>query len=198
MLLLAPEPSEGFESLLFLGVGDQKAVMASQKFHYPNENWNWIFSSCLFFLTPKYISAFVCMLFSPFSLFFSFIYPLFVPCADNKGLPPSYAWAAARPCCLHKFHPVPVSHPWGYRLLHFQVVITGLHGEPDIGSLGLSGCWLHHRSSFPHQYRDVPGHESQVCCPLCLDKSSGSNLLIWSDCLPTSHCGNGVSIFKAL
>lgn len=81
---------------------------------------------------------------------------------DYKGLPASDAGAAARPCSVHKLHPVPVSHPWGHRLLHLQGLIAGLHGEPDAGPAGLSRCWLHHRASLSHQYRDVPGHESQV------------------------------------
>lgn len=114
-------------------------------------------------LFPRFPSP--CLLFSSFirPFFFSLLIP------DYKGLPASNAGAAARPCSMHKFHTVPVSHPWGHRLLHLQGLITGLHGESDAGPAGLSRRRLHHRASFPHQYRDVPGHESQVKM-LCIIK----------------------------
>lgn len=83
--------------------------------------------------------------------------------SDHKGLPASDAGAAARPRRVHKLHPVPVAHPWGHRLLHLQGLVAGLHGESDAGPAGLSWRWLHHCASLPHQHRDVPGHESQVC-----------------------------------
>lgn len=81
---------------------------------------------------------------------------------DNKGFPASNVGTAARPCSVHQLHPVPVPNPRGYRLLHLESLITGLHAEPDTRPTGLSGCQLHHGPSFPHQYRDVPGYESQV------------------------------------
>lgn len=88
--------------------------------------------------------------------FFFFLIP------DHKGLSASNAGAAAWSCSMHKLHPVPVCHTWGHRLLYLQGCIAGLHGESDAGSAGLSWRWLHHCTSFPHQYRDVPGLESQV------------------------------------
>lgn len=100
---------------------------------------------------------------SPPPFFYSPSFALSFLVPDYKGLPASNAWAAAWPCCLHKFHPVSVSHPRGHRLLHLQGLINGLHGESDAGPAGLSRRCLHHGASFPHQHRDVPGHESQVC-----------------------------------
>lgn len=115
------------------------------------------------FYSTEYISP-ISMLSSTLSLFsysFSFFFfSLLIP--DYKGLPASDVGAAARPCSVHKLHPVPVSHPWDHRLLHLQGLITGLYGESDARAAGLSRCWLHHCASLPHQYRDVPGHESQV------------------------------------
>lgn len=133
--------------------------------------WKLKFNRFLFcsFFSTEYISPsvstlpFTPCLYSPSCSLFYLLIP------DYKGLPASNAGAAARPCSMHKFHTVPVSHPWGHRLLHLQGLITGLHGESDAGPAGLSWRWLHHRASFPHQYRDVPGHESQVKM-LCIIK----------------------------
>lgn len=132
-----------------------------QKRHYRlNGNWNWIcFSSLISFLIFHPLFSHFPLprpYFPPLSPFYSFFSP------DYKGFSSPNAGAAARPCSVYKFHPVPVSHPRGHRLLHLQGLVAGLHGESDAGPAGLSWCWLHHRASFPHQYRDVPGHESQV------------------------------------
>lgn len=136
-----------------------------QKRHYQlNGNWNWIcFSSLISFLlhwiySTLHFHTFLYLV--PISHLRSPFYSFFHP--DYKGLSSPNAGAAARPCSVYKFHPVPVSHPRGHRLLHLQGLVAGLHGESDAGPAGLSWCWLHHRAPFPHQYRDVPGHESQV------------------------------------
>lgn len=161
----------GFETHgIFILNGDQKTVICRQKCNYPlNGNGNLI---CGYSVGLFLLSFLLSTLLNLFHLIFAQISP---PClysppsltllflsSDYKSLPASNAGAAARPCSVHKLHPVPVSHSWGHRLLHFQSFVSGLHGEPDTGPAGLSWCWLHHSASLPHQYRDVPGHESQV------------------------------------
>lgn len=161
--LIAPETSERIWNVSILG------DLRSKECHLQTEmplstkrklKFN-LFLLCVALHTPLNIYSTVSILsfsyFSPSSfVHFSFLIP------DYKGVPSSNARAAARPCRMHKFHPVSISHPWCHRLLHLQGLITGLHGESHAGSPGLSWRRLHHCASFPHQYWDVPGHESQV------------------------------------
>lgn len=172
--LSAPETSEGFWNSwhFYFEWRSKDDVICRQKCNYQrNGNGNLIcgYTAGLFLL-----SALLFTLLNIFHLLFPrflppclysllhclFFFSVLIP--DYKGLPASDAGAAARPCSMYKLHPVPVSHPWGHRLLHLQGFIAGLYGESDAGPAGLSRRWLHHRASLPHQYRDVPGNESQV------------------------------------
>lgn len=87
--------------------------------------------------------------------------PCYLP-SDHQGLLTTHARTPEWPYRVPQFRARTVGHPRCHRLLHVKSIGLRLHGEPDLGAVGLSGCQRHHRSALSHQHRDVPGHESEV------------------------------------